>query len=294
MKPKYINIVADFGEFQQPFPSVISNNLISTNPVPEVIEEVCKEDEAKRSTPIYNLAETTPLTIYIENTKINSILARFIEKIKLLDSDHVNMYQLEISDYNDSVNFNLHSIRNIPNSIRDNLIDVFNFNFRCSDNNLYVYLSSLYILQKYVNVGSSLLTLLKEFTTDLVNLFGYTNGFIELYSVDTALMFYIKNNLIPRCVYFMDGDPIEHARVAERVIGLAQKNKNKKLIDDFIKMKKGDSTAFLEFSLYLFNNTIEGEYYRYYIKQMNEFDTNVYESILLSKFMNTIFDGSMI
>jgi hypothetical protein len=152
-----------------------------------------------------------------------------------------------------------------------------------------IYVGGLFVNQKHMDVGSTLLTILKSALKTLVNLGQFSYGAIELYSVETAVLFYIKNGFIVRDLYIKN-DPQYKVESTHKMIHFALKEQNIEIMRMYAQVT---TENFMEFIQYLLEKTKYGQYFRAYFEALETPDEKE-KNILQSRFISSLFSTSMV
>ncbi|HCW07328.1 MAG TPA: hypothetical protein DGG95_08190 [Cytophagales bacterium] len=106
-------------------------------------------------------------------------------------------------------------------------------------------LNGLFINKKYENIGSRILETMQTAMRSLVGLEQLNCGFIELYSVETAVLFYIKNGFIVRDL-FSKNLPQTKAQATHKILHFALKENNIEIVKKYAKVNPDNFLDFVE------------------------------------------------
>lgn len=113
-------------------------------------------------------------------------------------------------------------------------------------------------------------------------------GTIELGSVDTAVMFYIKNGFVISDL-FNKSNPQQKVYSTQRMIEFAMRENNPNIMKMYAKLTTDN---FAEFVTFLMGKTKYGRFFKAYTDALSPEDA-VETSIMQSKFISTIFNTYM-
>ncbi len=213
-----------------------------------------------------------------------------IGEVKRLDAENAEKYNV----YYDEYSSNECSVSISANSLTSELINRFSFNISIrmdsvQDSIAKIYINGLYVNKKYNDVGSKLLDIAKTAVRSLANLSGCKMGLVELFSVETAVLFYIKNGFVVKDLFWQT-DPQNKVYSTQKMIEFAIKEDNIEIVKKYAKVT---SDNFLDFVKYLIENTKYGKYFTTYFEELDNPD-EVERSIMQSRFISSIFTTHMI
>jgi len=123
----------------------------------------------------------------------------------------------------------------------------------------------------------------------LTNLLNLSAGFIELYSVETAVLFYIKNGFIVRDLW-VKNNPQTKAAATQKMIRFAMDENNIEFIKEYAKVNKDN---FIEFVEYLLRISKFGKFFKAYFDALDE-KSVIEESVMKSRFIASVFNTDML
>lgn len=214
-----------------------------------------------------------------------------INQIKLVDPEYLDKYTIYFDLYGDyCCGVSISCLEPVTTEA----IRTFSFSINLYNNQIYgksvrIDVSSLFINKKYANIGSTLLDIVKSALKSIVNVGQYYMGTVELWSVETAVVFYIKNGFVVRSI-FEANDPQQKSISTHKILHFAMKENN---IDIMKQYAKVNSENFLEFVQYLLEKTKYGRYFKAYFNALEKPD-EIEKSVMQSKFISSIFESSMI
>lgn len=238
---------------------------------------------------------------YIQNVgfDLTSVVYNMINDIIIEDSEQIHNYILNLNsgqgldiDGTSSVNQVNISINN--KALENGIIKTFNFGLSINKETVSANVSGLYVNKRYAGAGSKLLNVIKKAIKTITSFDSQKNkgGSIELYSVETAVMFYIKNGFIIKDIYNLK-DPLQKANTVFRIMEFAIREDNIDLIKKFAAMDVSKPEQFQEFIDYVFENTKYGKFFTTYSEAAGgNGDTEA--SIMRSKFISALFPTNMI
>lgn len=213
-----------------------------------------------------------------------------ISEVKRLDSENAERYTVYYEEYSNQEC----SVTISAQELTTELIKTFSFSVSTYTDPIFgslakVYIGGLFINKKYNNVGSALLDIAKSAVRSLANLNACKLGVVELYSVETAVLFYIKNGFIVKDLFWQN-DPQNKVYSTQRMIEFAMKEDN---VDIMKRYAKVNSENFLDFVKYLLEKTKYGRYFKAYFEALENPD-EIEKSIMQSRFISSIFTTNMI
>lgn len=214
-----------------------------------------------------------------------------INQIKLFDSSSVDKYTLNYSLYGDR---EAHVSINASEPPTTEFIKSFSFSIGMhTDYNrgltARIYINGLFVNKKYSDVGSTLLDIAKTAMRSMVNIGQLGSGTVELWSVPTAVFFYIKNGFLVRSL-FDQYDPQNKAISTNKMIHFAMKEDNIDIVKQFAKLTQD---TFVDFINFLLEKTKFGKYFTAYFEELPSPD-DTEKSVMQSSFISELFDTSMV
>lgn len=214
-----------------------------------------------------------------------------INQIKLVDPESLDKYTIYFDLYGDHGCGVSISCSENPTT---EAIRTFSFSINLCNNQIYgksvkIDIGSLFINKKYSDVGSTLLDIAKTALKSMVNIGQYNMGTVELWSVETAVVFYIKNGFVVRGMFEAD-DPQQKSLSTHKILHFAMKENNIDIMKRYAKVNKEN---FLEFVQYLLEKTKYGRYFKAYFDSLDN-PNEIEKSVMHSKFISSIFESSMV
>lgn len=212
-------------------------------------------------------------------------------EIRKLDEENAVKYSVYYDEYSDR-ECSVSVVSSEPPTTE--LIQRFSFNISTYvDQNrgpiAKIYVGGLYVNRKYHDVGSNLLSIAKSAIRYMVNIGGFNVGMIELYSVETAVLFYIKNEFVIKDL-FWQVDPQSKVYATQRMIDFAMKESNINIMKKYATVT---SENFLDFVKFLLEKTKYGKYFTAYFEALNNPD-EIEKSVMQSRFISSIFNTNMV
>jgi hypothetical protein len=144
--------------------------------------------------------------------------------------------------------------------------------------------------KKFADVGSTLLDLLKGALRSLVVLDQLNAGRIELYSVESAVLFYIKQGFVVRDLV-NSPDLQASSDSFHKILKFAIKNNDIKIMQKYAEVTPDN---FVDFINYLLENTKYGKFFQAYFDAKDGDDSEMQKSVMASRFISSIFNTSMV
>lgn len=211
--------------------------------------------------------------------------------MKELDKDNLENYTISVNKYPNEVGVYIHAVEPIvTQSIKSLSFTLSTYNNDPQwGNTAKIYVGGLYVNKKFNDVGSQILSVLKAGVMSLVNTAALNTGFVELWSAETAVMFYIKNGFMIRDLWDQK-NPESRVNSVFRMTMFAMQEENVEIMTKFAQVTQDNFAEFLD---YLLENTKQGKYFKAYYDALDS-PNEVEKSIMQSRFISSVFSSSMI
>ena len=290
MNPDYINLVLteDAGSPFMNMNVIMASSIQPMHtPHPPIahIEAVTEQEHGETLLSEYeSIVDETDSLIQIMASNI--VLA-----IRQLDPEYSDKYVLNINRYCDcELNITIYA-KYGPTVEAIQRISLALYQGESPDYGSYakIYVNGLYVNKKYQDVGSNILSILKLYLMQWVDSGQLSVGMIELGSVDTAVMFYIKNGFVISDL-FNKSSPQQKAYATQRMLEFAIKENNPGIMKMYAKLSKENFADFIKF---LMEKTKYGRFFKAYIDALPE-ENGIEQSVMQSKFISSLFNTNMI
>lgn len=287
MQTDFVNLIGSFDNDAR----IMNMNVIYASPIirnENIGENVISEASTSKQNRIL-LSEFKPSDA--NDNVIEQVMNNIIKSFVYIDISNVDSYQLvtEVNSQNDvyvSINSNDSNV--------DQLLQTLSFSISLGQDPTYgkvvrIHIHSLFVNKKNIDVGSSILSIIKSGLRYIVLTLQLNAGFIELYSVETAVFFYIKNGFVIRDLFYKS-DPQSKVYSTDKILHFALHEDNIEIMKKYAEITVDN---FLDFIEYLIKNTKYGKYFTAYFEALNNQD-DLEESVFQSRFISSLFTTSVI
>ena len=214
-----------------------------------------------------------------------------INQIINFDKANVDKYQMTYQQYNENDAY-VNIWADDPPTTQ--LIQRISFNVGIWNDAQYgrvarIYINGLYVNKKYSDVGSALLDILKAGLRSLVSLAQLNMGSVELYSVETAVLFYIKQGFMVRDL-IAKKDPQNSVYSTQKILRFALEENNIEIMKKYAGVNQENFTEFID---YLVGSTKYGKFFKAYF-DAREDSAEMEQAVMTSRFIASLFDTNMI
>lgn len=181
-----------------------------------------------------------------EKSFLEKAMSFIIDEIKRIDPENLDRYNAYLESNPNNIYFTINTIESASiEKISSLSFSIGIYNDSDYGRKAVLNLNGLYVNKKFENTGSRILEIMQTAIRSLVGLEQLSAGFIELYSVETAVLFYIKNGFLVKDL-FTKNHPQSKAQSTHKMLHFALKENNIEIMKRYAKVNQENFIDFVE------------------------------------------------